>query len=159
MRTLIPWRWKEGQSGPDNTLTEFKKKGNDLFNRAFGSSRWLPVFHFTRGFTPSFDVSETDEDIIVKAELPGVDPKEVEVNLTGSTLTVKGEKKEEREEKTENMHRIERSFGSFSRSVTLPCEVKEDKIEATFKDGVLNLKLPKAESSKKRSIKIDIKSI
>ncbi len=57
------------------------------------------------------------------------------------------------------MHRIERSFGSFSRSVTLPCEVKEDKIEATFKDGVLNLKLPKAESSKKRSIKIDIKSI
>ena len=157
MRALIPWRWKEGQSGPNNTLTEFKKKGNDLFNRAFGSSRWLPAFHFTRGFTPSFDVSETDEDIIVKAELPGVDPKEVEVNLTGSTLTVNGEKKEEREDKTENMHRIERSFGSFSRSVTLPCEVKEDKIEATFKDGVLHLKLPKIELSKKRSIKIDIK--
>lgn len=157
MRTLIPWRWKEWQSGCDNTLTEFKKKGNDLFNRVFGSSKWLPAFHFTRGFTPSFDVSETDEDIIVKAELPGVDPKEVEVNLTGLTLTVKGEKKEERGEKTENIHRIERYFGSFSRSITLPCEVKEDKIEATFKDGVLNLKLPKAESSKKRSIKIDIK--
>jgi len=157
MRTLIPWRWKEGQSGPNNTITEFKKKGNDLFNRAFGSSRWLPAFHFTRGFTPSFDVSETDEDIIVKAELPGVDPKEVEVNLMGSTLTVKGEKKEEREDKTENMHRIERSFGSFSRSVTLPCEVKEDEIEATFKDGLLNLKLPKAQSGKKRSIKIDVK--
>jgi len=149
----------ESSGYPHNTITEFKKKGNDLFNRAFGSSRWLPAFHFTRGFTPSFDVSETDEDIIVKAELPGVDPKEVEVNLTGSTLTVKGEKKEERGEKTENIHRTERFFGSFSRSVTLPCEVKEDKIEATFKDGVLNLKLPKAESSKKRSIKIDIKSI
>jgi len=69
----------------------------------------------------------------------------------------KGEKKEEREEKTENMHRIERSFGSFSRSVTLPCEVKEDLVEASFKNGVLNLKLPKAESTKKRSIKIDVK--
>ena len=157
MRTLIPWRRKEGQSGPNNTLTEFKKKGNDLFNRAFGGSRWLPAFHCTRGFTPSFDVSETDENIIVKAELPGVDPKEVEVNLTGSTLTVKGEKKEEREQKTESMHRIERSFGSFSRSVTLPCEVKKEKIEATLKNGVLNLKLPKAESSKKSSIKIDVK--
>ena len=156
MRTLIPWRRKEGQSGPNNTLTEFKKKGNDLFNRVFCSSRWLPAA-FTRGFTPSFDVSETDEDIIVKAELPGVDPKELEVNLTGSTLTVKGEKKEEREQKTESMHRIERSFGSFSRSVTLPCEVKKEKIEATLKNGVLNLKLPKAESSKKSSIKIDVK--
>jgi HSP20 family protein len=157
MRSLIPWRRKEGQSAPDNALTEFRTEVDDLFNRFFGSSGWLPGTYFSKGFAPAFDVSETDEDIIVKAELPGVDPKEIEVNLTGATLTVKGEKKEEREEKTENMHRIERSFGSFSRSVTLPCEVKEDKIEATFKDGVLNLKLPKAESSKKRSIKIDVK--
>ena len=157
MRSLIPWRRKEGQSAPDNALIEFRSEVDDLFNRFFGSSGLLAGTYFRKGFTPAFDVSETDEDIIVKAELPGVDPKEVEVNLTGSTLTVNGEKKEEREDKTENMHRIERSFGSFSRSVTLPCEVKEDKIEATFKDGVLHLKLPKIELSKKRSIKIDIK--
>ena len=157
MRSLIPWRWKENQVAPDNTLTEFRREVDDLFSQFFGSSGWLPVTNLGRGFTPALDVSETDEDLLIKAELPGVDPKEIEVNLSGTTLTVKGEKKEEREEKTENMHRIERSYGSFSRSVTLPCDVKEDKIEANFKNGVLNLKLPKAETSKKKSIKIDVK--
>lgn len=157
MRSLIPWRWKEGHRGPDNVIAEFRNKGNELFRRVFGSSRWLPAFHSIRGFTPPFDVSETDEDIIVRAELPGVDFEELEVSLTGTTLTIKGEKKEELQEKPENMHRIERSFGSFSRSVVLPCEVKEEKIAATLKDGVLKLKLPKAESSKRSTIKIDVK--
>ncbi len=157
MRSLIPWRWKENQVAPDNTLTEFRREVDDLFNQFFGSSGWLPVANLGRGFTPVLDVSETDEDLLIKAELPGVDPKEIEVNLSGTTLTVKGEKKEEREEKTENMHRIERSYGGFSRSISLPCEVKEDKIEANFKNGVLNLKLPKAETSKKKTIKIDVK--
>ena len=157
MRSLIPWRRKEGEIAPDTALTEFRGEIDDLFNRFFRSPSWFPGTYFAKGFTPAFDVSETDEDIIVKAELPGVDPKEIEVNLVGSTLTVKGEKKEEHEEKTENMHCVERSFGSFSRSVTLPCEVKEDNIEATFKDGVLNLKLPKSEPAKKSSIKIDVK--
>jgi HSP20 family protein len=157
MRSLIPWRWKENQVTPDNTLTEFRREVDDLFSQFFGSSGWLPVANFGRGFTPVLDVSETDEDVLIKAELPGVDPKEIEVNLSGTTLTVKGEKKEEREEKTENMHRIERSYGGFSRSISLPCEVKEDKIEANFKNGVLNLKLPKAETSKKKTIKIDVK--
>ncbi|MGA8830625.1 MAG: Hsp20/alpha crystallin family protein [Desulfomonilaceae bacterium] len=157
MRSLIPWRWKEGRSVPENALTEFRKEVDDLFNQFFGNAGWLPGTSFSKGFTPAFDVSDTDEDILVKAELPGVDPKDIEVDLSGTTLTVKGEKKEEQEDKTENVHRIERSFGCFSRSVTLPCEVKEDQVEANFKNGVLNLKLPKAESGKKRSIKIDVK--
>ncbi len=93
MRSLIPWRRKEGQSAPDNALIEFRSEVDDLFNRFFGSSGLLTGTYFSKGFAPAFDVSETDEDIIVKAELPGVDPKELEVNLTGSTLTVKGEKK------------------------------------------------------------------
>ncbi|MGC8605156.1 MAG: Hsp20/alpha crystallin family protein [Desulfomonilaceae bacterium] len=156
MRSLIPWRWKEGPDVPDNALTEFRREVDDLFNQFFGSPGWLPGTYFNKAFTPVFDVSETDEDLFVKAELPGVDPKDIEVDLAGSTLTVKGEKKEEREEKGQNMHRIERSFGRFSRSITLPCEVKEDAVEANFKNGVLNLKLPKAEASKKRSIKIDV---
>ncbi|MCL5125898.1 MAG: Hsp20/alpha crystallin family protein [Deltaproteobacteria bacterium] len=157
MRSLIPWRWKEVPNVPDNALTEFRKEVDDLFNNFFGNADWLPGTYFNRGFTPVFDVSETDEDILIKAELPGIDPKDIEVNLTGNTITVKGEKKEEREEKGENMHRVERSFGSFSRSLTLPCDVKQDNIEANFKHGVLNLKLPKSESSRKRSIKIDVK--
>lgn len=154
MRSLIPWRWKEGQSAPENALTEFRREIDDLFSQFFGKSG--SISYFPGGFNPPFDISETDQEILVKAELPGIDPKEIEVNITGSTLLIKGEKREEREEKTENMHRAERSFGHFSRSITLPCEVKEDKIEASFKNGVLNLKLPKTESSKKRSIKIDV---
>lgn len=93
MRSLIPWRWKENQVTPDNTLTEFRREVDDLFNQFFGSSGWLPVANVGRGFTPVLDVSETDEDLLIKAELPGVDPKEIEVNLSGTTLTVKGEKK------------------------------------------------------------------
>ncbi|MFH0960413.1 MAG: Hsp20/alpha crystallin family protein [Pseudomonadota bacterium] len=154
MRGLIPWRWKEGQSAPESALTEFRKEVDDLFNQFLGRSG-LPSY-FSGGFNPPFDISETDEEILVKSELPGVDPKDIEVNITGSTLTIKGEKKEEREEKTENLHRVERSFGHFSRSITLPAEVREDEIEANFKNGVLNLKLPKAEASKKKSIKIEV---
>ncbi|MGO8822173.1 MAG: Hsp20/alpha crystallin family protein [Desulfomonilaceae bacterium] len=157
MRSLIPWKWGGSQSSPDNAMIEFKKEVDDLFSKFFGSEGWLPTSYFSRGFNPALDISETDEDIIVKVELPGVDPKGIEVNLAGTTLTVKGEKKEEREENTESMHRIERSYGSFLRSITLPCEVNEEKTEATFKDGVLNLKLPKNEPSKKNSIKIDVK--
>ncbi len=71
-------------------------------------------------------------------------------------MTIRGEKKEEKEERGENRYRLERSFGSFSRSFTLPCEVQEDKIDATYKDGVLSLKLPKAEASKKKTIKIKV---
>ena len=157
MRSLIPWKWGGSQSSPDNAMIEFKKEVDDLFSKFFGSEGWLPTSYFSRGFNPALDISETDEDIVVKVELPGVDPKGIEVNLAGTTLTVKGEKKEEREENTESMHRIERSYGSFLRSITLPCEVNEEKTEATFKDGVLNLKLPKNEPSKKNSIKIDVK--
>lgn len=86
-----------------------------------------------------------------------MDPKEVQVNLTGNVVTVSGAKKEEREEKSESVHRVERAYGSFSRSFTLPGEVQEDKAEAAYKDGVLTLKLPKAESSKKKTIKIELK--
>ena len=158
MRSLIPWKWGESQGAPpEKAVTEFRKEVDDLFSRFFGSEGWFPSGYFSRGFTPALDVSETDENVLVKAELPGVDPKEIEVNLAGTTLTIKGEKKEEREETTESMHKIERSYGSFFRAINLPCEVNEEKIEATFKDGVLNLKLPKTEPSKKTTIKIDVK--
>jgi HSP20 family protein len=80
-----------------------------------------------------------------------------EDSLHRYVLTIKGEKKEEKEEKGESMHTVERSFGSFSRSFRLPADVVEDKVEAVFKDGVLSMKLPKAESAKKKSIKIDAK--
>ena len=85
-----------------------------------------------------------------------MDQKDLDVNLAGDVLTIKGEKKAEHEERGEDFHRIERSYGSFSRSLTLPCEVQEDKVEAHYKNGVLSLKLPKSETCKTKAVKITI---
>ena len=105
---------------------------------------------------PSLDISETKNDLVVKAELPGMDPKDIGISLSDGSLTIKGEKKQEREEKEENYHFIERSYGSFCRSVRLPKEVKHDKVSASFKDGVLKIVLPKSEEAKKKEIKVKV---
>jgi HSP20 family protein len=95
-------------------------------------------------------------NIVVKAEVPGLEPKDIDISLTGGVLTIKGEKKQEKEEKDENYHRIERSYGTFTRSVRVPQEVQSDKIEATYKNGVLKITLPKSEEAKKKEIKIKV---
>ena len=105
---------------------------------------------------PSLDVTETKNEIVVKAELPGMDVKDIDIALTDGLLTIKGERKLEKEDKKENYHRIERQFGSFSRSLNLREKVKADGIEAAYKDGILTVALPKAEESKPK--KIEVKS-
>ncbi len=103
------------------------------------------------------DIYETDNDIVVKASLPGVKPEEIDVSVTGNTLSIKGETKAEEEVKTENYIRRERRCGAFSRSLTLPTDVTVDKATAEFEHGVLTLTLPKVEEVKPRSIKIKAK--
>lgn len=125
----------------------------DTLDRWFEELR-LPEFVTERFIVPAFDVSETDEHIIVKADLPGVDVKDIDISIVGNVLTVKGEKKQEKEEKNESYHRIERSYGSFSRSISLPAEVNPEGVEAVYKDGVLKLTIPKAEKSKPKKIEI-----
>jgi HSP20 family protein len=105
----------------------------------------------------ALDVYETKEQVVVKAALPGIKPEETEVTITGDTLTIRGESKEEKEIKEENYIRKERHFGSFARSVTLPAGLEADKAEATFEDGVLTLKIPKSEQAKPKSIKVKAK--
>jgi HSP20 family protein len=105
---------------------------------------------------PTLDVSETKNDYVVKAELPGIDPKDIDISITNDLITIKGEKKQEKEEKEENYHLIERSYGSFTRPVRLPGQVQSDKINATFKNGVLKVTLPKTEEAKKKEIKIKV---
>jgi len=107
-------------------------------------------------WVPSLDVSETKNEIVVKAEIPGIDPKDIDISLLNDVLTIKGEKKQEKEEKEENYHLIERSYGSFSRSIRLPKEVQGDKINASYKNGILKVMLPKSEEAKKREIKIRV---
>jgi HSP20 family protein len=93
---------------------------------------------------------------VVKAEVPGMDPKDIDISLSNGVLTIKGKKKQEREEKEENYHLLERSYGSFTRSVQLPGEVQSDKISASYRNGVLKVTLPKSEEAKKKEIKIKV---
>ncbi len=105
---------------------------------------------------PSLDVAETKNDIVVKVELPGMDQKDIDISLSDGHLIIKGEKRQEKEEKEENYHFIERSYGTFTRSVQLPKEVKHDKISASYKNGVLKVVLPKSEEAKKKEVKIQV---
>jgi HSP20 family protein len=110
----------------------------------------------TRTWAPPVDIYETENDIVLKAELPGVDPKDVEVRVEDSTLYLKGERKFEKEVEDENYHRVERSYGSFARSFSLPNSINAEKVKAEYKDGLLTLTLPKREEAKPRTIKIDV---
>ena len=125
------------------------------FPSLFGRDRWLPIRPLSIRM-PSLDVYEEKDSVVVKAELPGMKKEDVEVSLAGETLTIKGEKKEDKEVKEDDYYRRERSYGSFLRSVALPCEVKSEEIKASFKDGVLEVRLPKTEEAKKKSIAVKI---
>lgn len=107
-----------------------------------------------RVFAPAVEVYETDSEVVVKAELPGVKKEDVEVTLKDNHLIIKGEKKEEREEKTETVHRVERVYGRFERVIALPAEVKTEGVKAEFKDGVLEIRLPKTQTVKETKIQI-----
>jgi HSP20 family protein len=142
-------RWK-----PFEGLTMLRRDMDRLWDRFIGDD-WLPIRE-RNGWAPSLDISETKNNLIVKTEIAGVDPKEVNISVSGDVLSIKGEKKEEKEEKDENYHLMESSYGSFSRTVRLPVEVEQDKIKASCKNGVLKITLPKSTKSKAKEIKIDV---
>ena len=103
---------------------------------------------------PAVDIVETEHDLTIKAELPGLDPKDIEARVEDSALYLKGERKFEKESKKENYHRIERSYGGFSRAFSIPAIVDEEKIRADYKDGILTIALPKKDQVKPKQIKI-----
>ena len=144
---LVPWRLG-GSLGP------FRKEMDRMWDEFF---RETPFTRRLTEWTPSIDMSETKDNFVVKAELPGVDQKDVNVTISGDILTIKGEKKQETEEKDEHRHYVERFYGSFQRSFQLPSNVKTEKIDATFDKGVLKIMLPKTEEAKKKEIEIKVK--
>jgi len=132
---------------------EFDRLFRDPFTTFGGEREAEPS---TRPWAPAVDIYETENSIVLKAELPGIDPKDVEVRVEDNTLYLKGERKFEKETKDENYHRVERSYGSFARSFSLPNSIDADKVVAEYKDGVLNLTLPKREEAKPKTIRINI---
>ena len=149
---LVPWR----RSDLAKPWPSLRNEMNRLFDDFFTQDFMPQPFRSMGEWAPALDISETDEAVVVKAELPGLEANDVEVTLQDNVLTIKGEKKEEKEEKSKNFHRVERSYGQFERSFRLPTAVKGDKVEAAFKNGVLTVELPKAEEAKAKSVKIKI---
>ena len=143
-------RWE-----PFSGLVSAQRDFDRLFREAF-SPHMGETELSTRSWAPPVDIYETEEAIVLKAELPGVDPKDVEVRVEDNTLYLKGERKFEKEVKEQNYHRVERSYGSFARSFSLPNSISTDKVKADFKDGLLTLTMPKREEAKPKTIKIDV---
>jgi HSP20 family protein len=143
---LMEWR-------PFREVSRLRREMDRLWDDYFGPGR-RGLQPMAAEFAPAVDVKETDDQIVVKAEIPGMDAKDINISVTGEVLTIKGEKKSEREEKEENYHLVERSYGSFSRSLVLSAAVDQDKIEASYDKGVLTVTCPKKEAVKPKAIEI-----
>ncbi len=145
-RELMKWE-------PFREVSRLRREIDRLWEDFFGPSRraFEPM---AEAWMPAVDVSETGDKVTVKAEIPGMEAKDIEISMAGDTLTIKGEKKAEREEKEENYHLVERSYGSFIRSIRMPSPVDPDKIEANYKSGVVTITCPKKEEVKPKAIDV-----
>ena len=155
IRDLAPWTGGRSVGHPLRSIHDEIDRLFDDFGRGFFPSRMVEPF---AGVTPSVDLAETDKDVVVTAELPGIDEKDVDVTYADGVLTIKGEKKAEKEDKGKNYHRVERSYGAFSRSIGLPTDIDDGKVEARFAKGVLTVTLPKKPNGQTAAKKIAIKA-
>ena len=146
---LVPWRPFGGE------LSSFRREMDRIWDRFLGETPFAKVL--SEEWAPSVDVSETKDNFVLKAELPGLEAKDVNVAISGNLLTIKGEKKKEEEEKDEHHYCAERYYGSFQRVFQLPTSIQADKVEATFDKGVLKVTIPKAEEAKKKEIEVKVK--
>ena len=154
MSSLIRWE-------PFRDLVSLRDRMDRLFDefsgRGWPTQGWPTEEGLTAGvWNPAVDVYETKESIVLKADLPDVKKEEVDISVEGNVLTLRGERKREKEVKEKDFYRMERSYGAFSRSFTLPGSVDADKIEADFAGGVLKVTLPKREESKPKQIKVKV---
>jgi HSP20 family protein len=136
---------------PFHDMTLLQNQMNRLFDGAMQG--WPGEANGTRNWVPPADIHETDNDLVVTADLPGIDPKNIDVRVENNVLSITGERPFEPVE-SENIHRVERMYGGFARSFTLSTPVQADKIQATYKDGVLRISLPKAEQAKPKRIQV-----
>lgn len=163
LRTLVPWANRHEPATTPATpagrdadpFTAFRREMDRLFDDTFGSR--LPAMARGSMVMPRMDVDETDSDIVVTLELPGVDEKDVTIDLTGDLLTIKGEKKDEKEVKEDGRHVVERSYGSFTRALRLPYGMDATTVEAAIDKGVLTIRLPKPAEARQEPRRIEIR--
>ena len=146
--SIVPWK-------PVDELTTLRREMDSLWDRFF-PEKHLGERFLGHEWLPSIDLTETKDKYVVKAELPGLEAKDVDISITDDVLTIRGEKKEETETKDERHFFVERHWGTFERQIKLPALVKTDKIDASFEKGVLTVSLPKTEETKKKEVKIKV---
>ena len=165
IRDIAPWKWGRkgvpaGREG-EHPIYSLHRAMDQLFDQFFGNFERLPFGTpegWTGPFSPQVNMAESDKDIRVTAELPGMDEKDIDISISKNTLTIKGEKKEEKEEEEKDYYYAERSFGAFRRVISLPCEIDTKKVDASFKKGVLTITLPKIVPSEAEVKKISVKT-
>jgi len=138
---------------------EMEQMFEDFFQRRFFTPSWMPRIKFPEmaEVSASVDMFEEGNDLVIKAEIPGMKKEEISIDFAGDTITISGEKKSEERTEQKDYHRVERTFGSFSRRLRLPVEIQVDKSQASFKDGVLEIRMPKSETEKQKVRKITVK--
>ncbi|MEN6310944.1 MAG: Hsp20/alpha crystallin family protein [Acidobacteriota bacterium] len=138
---------------PFRDMVTLRERMNRLFED-MAASRGEDKDITTSSWAPAVDIYETETEVVLTAEIPGIEEKDIEIKVEDNTLTLKGERKFEKETKEENYHRIERAYGSFFRSFTLPTYVDQDRVEAEHENGVLKIHMPKKDELKPRKVKI-----
>ena len=147
---ILPWKRKK-----DNLATEYGRNLDNLYNRFFEPELLPSSFLFDEGrWCPTLDISEGRKDITIRAEIPGIEAKDFDISVDGRLLTIKGEKKQEQKQKEETYYRVERSYGYFNRTIQLPADVNPDKVDATYRRGILKIKLRKSKKNESKRIKI-----
>ncbi len=153
--SLIRWKPTRDLVSFPSDMVSLQREMNRVFDSFFNGADEPGLL--TGTWVPAVDVAEGEDSYTVKVELPGVNRDDVKITLESNILTIRGEKKAENEVKEKNYHRTERSYGSFQRSFTLPTIVRNDKIDAVYKDGILTVTLPKAEEAKPKQIEVKVR--
>lgn len=157
---LIPWKTKREERShnrPEYSMARLRNEMDQVFDRFMRDPfafPWGEDSTTALAWGPQIDLSETEKELTIKAELPGIEPKEVEINVVGNVLTLRGEKKQEHEEKKRDYHYVERQYGSFHRSIPLPTYVNADKVDAHYKNGVLTITLEKRPEARAKRIEV-----
>jgi len=150
MFDILPWKRNK-----NNQANELRRQFDTMYDRFFEPDFMPATSVFGKGkWGPNLDISEGRKDITVKAEIPGIEAKDFDISINGRRLNIRGEKKQEETEEEETYYRVERSYGYFNRTIELPSEVDPNKVDASYKKGILKIKLRKTKSSETKRIKV-----
>lgn len=153
---LIPWRARDLWTDPFRDLEQIQREVNRLFDFSLSRREDKETGLLEGMWTPAVDIFDSKDNILVRADLPGLKKEDIDISVRDNVLTIKGEKKQEKEVKEKEYVRTERFYGSFHSAMSLPAGVDESKVTAAYKNGVLEITLPKKEEAKPKQIKVDV---